>query len=672
MLRDLLKVFRKLLNVYPSTVDPRVRRRPSFKAVLEVLEDRAVPAILQATSGTWLIEVDSSSAMGLKTWQDDRRSDPRFNDVVDHMFQEAFWYRVGDTGPERSISSLTANSATANGNRINVSYGSAQNGDPIRVDVNYTLTNAGLFFSSVDEIVTVTNLSSVPRDVHLFMYTDFDLDGTRDDDTAVQVNGFNFTQRSSQGNLTAASVTINGGALPTRFQMGQYPALVNLLNDSSPTTLTNSPTTIGPDDATQAFQWDLNNLAAGQSVVISINKHMATWIRMPTTTLDGPIYVFESNPAPVVTTEPYDPVVAVGYDYEVTSGPNFSAVSLPLGYGDDQYTLFVDTDPNTPGIQEGVGIPLAAGVQFNFTSVNPAGVSAFRVRGIEPAANVNPNDQAGFITNLAFVNASAVQFTMTPLTDNALDFGDAPDTYSTLLASNGARHEPTGPRLGSFRDQETDAHAPLNGLGDLGDDGVVLSPLYVGRTATATVEVAGGPARLDAWIDFNRNGTFETGERITPVGGTAVVSGSNVLSFPVPDDAVLGSTFARFRLSTAGGLAPTGAAVDGEVEDYAVTLQTAPPLPPPVSVPSSAPVAVPHPITAVLLPQRFGKKQKMVVRVQFTGGRASLQVVSPFQKPNFTGIAAQLHDADGDGTADSILFTGRQGKKSIRRIVSLG
>ena len=34
---------------------------------------------------------------------------------------------------------------------------------------------------------------------------------------------------------------------------------------------------------------------------------------------------------------------------------------------------------------------------------------------------------------------------------------------------------------------------------------------------------------------------------------------------------VAGTTFARFRVSTAGGLGPTGDAADGEVEDYAVS-----------------------------------------------------------------------------------------------------
>ena len=42
----------------------------------------------------------------------------------------------------------------------------------------------------------------------------------------------------------------------------------------------------------------------------------------------------------------------------------------------------------------------------------------------------------------------------------------------------------------------------------------------------------------------------------------------------------MGTSYARFRLSTAGNLAVTGAAADGEVEDYKVTIQAAPPCAP--------------------------------------------------------------------------------------------
>ena len=52
----------------------------------------------------------------------------------------------------------------------------------------------------------------------------------------------------------------------------------------------------------------------------------------------------------------------------------------------------------------------------------------------------------------------------------------------------------------------------------------------------------------------------------------SVSPGDNVLCFDVPSWAADGTTYARFRLSTAGGLLPTGLADDGEVEDYQLTI----------------------------------------------------------------------------------------------------
>ena len=46
----------------------------------------------------------------------------------------------------------------------------------------------------------------------------------------------------------------------------------------------------------------------------------------------------------------------------------------------------------------------------------------------------------------------------------------------------------------------------------------------------------------------------------------------HLLAVAVPVDAVVGSTFARFRVSSAGAPGPGGAADDGEVEDHPIDL----------------------------------------------------------------------------------------------------
>ena len=141
-------------------------------------------------------------------------------------------------------------------------------------------------------------------------------------------------------------------------------------------------------------------------------------------------------------------------------------------------------------------------------------------------------------------------------------------------------------RLGELRDSEADGAASNVADGDGADeDGISISPLVAGTTAPIDVNVRGRAGKLDAWVDFNADGDWQDpGEQIFTSESVSV--GVNSLSFEVPNDAVGGgpasatqpATFARFRLSTIGGLSVTGAASDGEVEDYQVIINAAPTL----------------------------------------------------------------------------------------------
>ena len=155
------------------------------------------------------------------------------------------------------------------------------------------------------------------------------------------------------------------------------------------------------------------------------------------------------------------------------------------------------------------------------------------------------------------------------------DFGDAPASYGTLSADNGPRHGGGGLRLGTLIDSETDGQPSDTASGDDtngedDEDGVILpGALIVNRPAAVLVNST-LQARLDAWIDFNRNGVFDSSEQIAT--SLDVAAGDNMVFFAVPADAVTGGTFARFRLSSGGGLGPTGVSLDGEVEDYATNI----------------------------------------------------------------------------------------------------
>ncbi|HXU32403.1 MAG TPA: GEVED domain-containing protein [Thermoanaerobaculia bacterium] len=172
-----------------------------------------------------------------------------------------------------------------------------------------------------------------------------------------------------------------------------------------------------------------------------------------------------------------------------------------------------------------------------------------------------------------------------------VDFGDAPDSYGTSLAANGATHAVAAGAtlfLGACVDTEADAQAPLDGSGDdlaagtptgscgSGDDedGVVFSGAQFAACQPNQIGITASAGRLDAWIDWNRDGDFlDPGEQIAT--NLAVPAGPSTLNVSVPCSTSAGTSYARFRLSSAGGLGPTGPAADGEVEDYTVSVEEA-------------------------------------------------------------------------------------------------
>ena len=167
------------------------------------------------------------------------------------------------------------------------------------------------------------------------------------------------------------------------------------------------------------------------------------------------------------------------------------------------------------------------------------------------------------------------------LPDCFFDWGDAPASYGTQRANNGAYHAIVagGPFLGSgLPDFEIDGQPDASALGDdtggtNDENGVVVPELVRGATAQIEVNVgnAGPNTRLQAWIDWAGDGSFsETGDQI--LIDVVVAPGVNTFDVPVPATAVSGSTFARFRVADEAGLAFAGPAFSGEVEDYQIEI----------------------------------------------------------------------------------------------------
>ncbi|WP_372716092.1 GEVED domain-containing protein [Novipirellula sp.] len=191
-----------------------------------------------------------------------------------------------------------------------------------------------------------------------------------------------------------------------------------------------------------------------------------------------------------------------------------------------------------------------------------------------------------------------------------LDYGDAPDidsgtdpgNYNTRDVDLGPTHNIVdGLHIGSDVDNELDSlqyyfgyGSPSDGTPRLsanGDDQSGSAPddedglvdpvnelkLTVGKFPKVHVNVtsnvasdSGNPAWLYGWIDYNRNGHFDNA---TEFAAVEVPFGESTVELDfgkVPNN--VGTTYARFRLTTDGEPRPTGYYSDGEVEDYVATI----------------------------------------------------------------------------------------------------
>ncbi len=172
--------------------------------------------------------------------------------------------------------------------------------------------------------------------------------------------------------------------------------------------------------------------------------------------------------------------------------------------------------------------------------------------------------------------SGTISYTVTPAPDS--DYGD----YS--LFTNASSRMNSALRIGALTDVEASATTNTTAAGDDttgtdDEDGVTLpASITQGGASSITVNVtntSGSTAFLNAWIDFNQNGSLtDAGEQIAT--NTLITNGTSnsnrTLSFTAPANAVLGSVGVRVRLTSTSSPSPTGASGNGEVEDNLATI----------------------------------------------------------------------------------------------------
>jgi hypothetical protein len=418
---------------------------------------------------------------------------------------------------------------------------------------NLTDLGAGKFTVAISPVadgsVTVSVPASAAKDLannNSLVSTNF----TRTVDRVAPVATITTTE-ASPTNKQSFPIVINFGEAVTGFDATDL-----VIGNASVTNLTE--TTPGRYTATV-------NANADGIVLVGFSAEIARDAAGNGNTAPTPLLVSVNTGAAT-----YKPLLSTT-ESSVTSNRNFSA-SIDFGR---IVTGFVAGDLELTNATATISDLGSGRYQVSFSAIADGNVTvrlpADRVRD----ANNRPNDASDTLT-IRFVDTS-----------NS-DFGDAPtsvqsgfaSSYPTRLVDNGAFHKRSALFLGTSSDAETDGLPNATATGDdtnVGDDeNGILFPFsnIIGVSAATTssfIAIASSVGFLDAWIDFNRDGDWaDSGEQIATK--LALVSGSNSVAFTIPQTASAGTTFARFRFSTAGGLGVTGPAADGEVEDHAVTL----------------------------------------------------------------------------------------------------
>lgn len=191
---------------------------------------------------------------------------------------------------------------------------------------------------------------------------------------------------------------------------------------------------------------------------------------------------------------------------------------------------------------------------------------------------------------------------------NNYDYGDAPQSYGD------AAHQQLSDNLyiGSKKpDIESGSSYSYNAVGDGDahyanpeagidygeDDGApgeewkpYIFPILKQSASSYSLDIkvsndTGGLATLFAWIDFNKNGTFDANESTSVSVNDSIYDSPVTLTWnTIPNDIQIGTTFIRLRLTTDNSVTlttPTNKAGNGEVEDYTIGIAQ--------DIPSSSP-----------------------------------------------------------------------------------
>jgi len=232
----------------------------------------AMPAsagIVTLESGNSIATIDTESSAGMYQWS---------VNGVECLNQQWFWFR--NDLPEYNdreysideIDTAVVVQGTTFPNLASLKYTDTQG--RFSIEVIYML-NSGPGFRTADimENITVENLSDEAITFDFFQYSDFDLNGSTDDQR-VEIVGGNTVVQSAYGDgsmlITLSETNVSG--TPDFYEAGIHPDTLDKLMDANVDDLNDAALQTGPMNLTWAFQWAGRRIEPGQGFIISKDK----------------------------------------------------------------------------------------------------------------------------------------------------------------------------------------------------------------------------------------------------------------------------------------------------------------------------------------------------------------------------------------------------------------
>jgi hypothetical protein len=207
---------------------------------------------------------DSASSDGMSSWT---------VDGVDHMYQQTFYYRVGNSGPESNITTLGIlgegsldTDFDGQNDFLFLDYGN----NDFHIQIRYSLTggSTGSGVSDIGEQVSIFNTSDTALNISFFQYNDYDLGGDSSDDYAEHSNANTIAQYDDAYYMAETVIT----PAPTHWEIGPFASIRSSLEDGSTTNLADASMSYS-GDVTWALQWDFT-IQTGGSTVLSKDRRI--------------------------------------------------------------------------------------------------------------------------------------------------------------------------------------------------------------------------------------------------------------------------------------------------------------------------------------------------------------------------------------------------------------